>query len=368
MTTAQTALRFFVAKGWTPAQAAGIVANLQAESGLRPDAVGDGGQAYGVAQWHPDRQQHFANIIGKDIRGSTLDEQLSFVHAELNMWEKVAGDALRSCETAEQAGMCVSKLYERPADREGEATKRAALAAKLFATLDDEQPAAPIEDHSEPIPQTEGNKMGAISILLPLISQLLPMVGTLFGGHKDAQNAQAIGTVLDTIVKATGQSGPVDVGTVGTAIQMMLADKTVTAKVAQAIVTNPEVLPLLQIGEVSGGAAAARKSDLESRALPEAPFYKTSAVFWISLILIPLVAWYVGSSIVGGVEIPKEWPWYAQLPLKIFGVAWDAGARVGLANLVVGLVLGGICGVYYGVSVTQAKQAAQAAQDKPKEM
>lgn len=210
--------------------------------------------------------------------------------------------------------------------------------------------------------------MGAISVLLPLISQLLPMVGTLFGGHKDAQNAQAIGTVLDTIVKATGQQGPADVGTVGTAIQMMQADKAVTAKVAQAIVTNPEVLPLLQIGEVAGGAAAARKADLDSRALPEAPFYKTSAVFWISLILIPLVAWYVGSSIVGGIDIPKEWPWYAQLPLKIFGVAWDAGARVGLANLVVGLVLGGICGVYYGVSVTQAKQAAQAAQEKPKDM
>lgn len=236
----------------------------------------------------------------------------------------------------------------------------AAVYAKYGGLLNDSQPAAPIEERSETLPpQTKDKPMGALTVLLPLITQLLPMVGTLFGGHKDAQNAQAIGTVLDTIVKATGQAGPADVGTVGTAIQMMQADKAVTAKVAQAIVTNPEVLPLLQIGEVAGGAAAARQSDLQSRQAPD-PFYKTSAVFWISIILIPLVAWYVGSSIVGGIEIPKDWPWYAQLPLKIFGVAWDAGARVGLANLVVGLVLGGICGVYFGVSVTQQKQAAQA--------
>ena len=40
----------------------------------------------------------------------------------------------------------------------------------------------------------------------------------------------------------------------------------------------------------------------------------------------------------------------------MFGTAWDAGAKVGLANLVVGMILGGVVGVYFGVSVTQAKQ------------
>ena len=47
--------------------------------------------------------------------------------------------------------------------------------------------------------------------------------------------------------------------------------------------------------------------------------------------------------------------------LSMFGSAWTGEARSGGFNLVVGLVLGGICGVYFGVSVTQAKQTAQAA-------
>src|SRR6185369_14777705 len=126
------ALSFFIHQGWTPQQSAGIVANLEAESGLRADAVGDGGQAYGIAQWHPPRQANFSAVIGKDIRDSSFEDQLAFVHAELRNTEKAAGDALGSCTSAGEAGACVSTMYERPADREGEAAKRARLAEIIF--------------------------------------------------------------------------------------------------------------------------------------------------------------------------------------------------------------------------------------------
>jgi hypothetical protein len=43
--------------------------------------------------------------------------------------------------------------------------------------------------------------------------------------------------------------------------------------------------------------------------------------------------------------------------LGMFGGGWTGEARSGGFNLVVGLILGGICGVYYGVSVTQGKTA-----------
>ena len=87
---ARDALQYFVSKGWTTEQAAGIVGNLQAESGrdLQIDAVGDGGKAYGIAQWHPDRQAMFSRVFGKDIRQSTLGEQLAFVQWELENTEK----------------------------------------------------------------------------------------------------------------------------------------------------------------------------------------------------------------------------------------------------------------------------------------
>lgn len=123
---------FFQSKGWSKEQAAGIVANLQAESGMRPDAVGDSGNAYGVAQWHPDRQRNFKNWSGKDIRSSTLDEQLAFVHYELTAGlERAAGDQLKQAKSAGEAGDIVSRYYERPKDADDEASRRAIAANQL---------------------------------------------------------------------------------------------------------------------------------------------------------------------------------------------------------------------------------------------
>ena len=132
----QTPQKFFESKGWTAEQAAGIVANLQSESSMNSAAVGDGGKAYGVAQWHPDRQAAFAKWAGKDIRKSTLDEQLAFVHYELTQGnEQAAGNALRGATTAQRAGEIVSTRYERPADTAGEMVKRGALAQRMFGGI-----------------------------------------------------------------------------------------------------------------------------------------------------------------------------------------------------------------------------------------
>ena len=113
--SAKAAVSFFVEKGWTPAQAAGIVGNLQAESGsnLKTDAVGDGGKAYGIAQWHPDRQANFKRTFGKEIREAGLKDQLEFVNWELNNTEAGAGKRLKGAKTAEQAAWIMDEFYER---------------------------------------------------------------------------------------------------------------------------------------------------------------------------------------------------------------------------------------------------------------
>lgn len=132
--TSNDVIAYFKSKGWTDEQAAGIAANLKKESEFRPDAVGDGGRAYGIAQWHPDRQAEFAKWAGKDIRKSTREEQMAFVHYELTQGkEKSAGDALRNAKTAAQAGAIVSSQYERPAARDKEAMERGQSAAILLA-------------------------------------------------------------------------------------------------------------------------------------------------------------------------------------------------------------------------------------------
>jgi hypothetical protein len=113
--SAKEAVEFFKSKGWTAEQAVGIVGNLQAESGasLRIDALGDGGKAYGIAQWHPDRQAKFAKVAGKDIRESSFQEQLAFVHWELNNTESKAGGIIKKAKTAEEAAWLFDEYYER---------------------------------------------------------------------------------------------------------------------------------------------------------------------------------------------------------------------------------------------------------------
>lgn len=131
---AELAVQHFMKSGWTREQAIGIVANLDQESNLDPTAVGDGGRAVGVAQWHPDRQAEFKKWKGKDIRQSTLEDQLDFVNYELSQGkERSAGDKLRGTSSASEAASIVSKYYERPADREGEATRRGAKAEQMAA-------------------------------------------------------------------------------------------------------------------------------------------------------------------------------------------------------------------------------------------
>jgi hypothetical protein len=133
--SANSAVDFYMSKGWSREQATGIAANLHAESGLNPRAVGDGGSAYGLAQWHPDRQRNFARWAGHDIRDSTLQEQMEFVHYELTQGnERLAGNALRNARTAREAGSTVSKMYERPGDIEGQAALRGSAADALLVS------------------------------------------------------------------------------------------------------------------------------------------------------------------------------------------------------------------------------------------
>lgn len=129
----QAAMAYFQAQGWSREQAAGLAANIKRESAFRPDAVGDNGKAYGIAQWHPDRQAEFQKRFGKPIQGSTLEEQMAFMHYELTQGnERKAGNILRGTSSAAEAAAAVSKHYERPADREGEAAKRGQMALAML--------------------------------------------------------------------------------------------------------------------------------------------------------------------------------------------------------------------------------------------
>ena len=106
--------------GWSKEQSAGILGNISQESEGKENAVGDNKTAYGLAQWHADRQAAFAKQFGHDIHNSTHAEQIAFVNWELNNTEKTAGDHLRQSQSARESASAVRKYYERPADASGQ--------------------------------------------------------------------------------------------------------------------------------------------------------------------------------------------------------------------------------------------------------
>jgi len=129
----QQGMNYFVGRGYTPAQAAGIMANLDAESGLREHVRGDNGAAIGLGQWHGDRQALFRQLYGHPLEQSSYAEQLAFVDWELKNSESKAGGALRLASGARSAGALVSADYERPADQAGEMERRGARAEAILS-------------------------------------------------------------------------------------------------------------------------------------------------------------------------------------------------------------------------------------------
>lgn len=133
---------YFLSQGWTPAQVAGLTANAFAESGFDPTKVGDSGTSRGLLQWHNDRaRQMFDWTTAHGYDPNSLKGQLAFAQWDLTQGpNKAAGDALRQQTDPTQAGMVVSRLYERPAGGEAEAYRRGQTAPMFVPNL----PAQPV--------------------------------------------------------------------------------------------------------------------------------------------------------------------------------------------------------------------------------
>ena len=125
---ASQAIDFFVSKGYSADEAKAITANLQGESSFDEKAVGDGGKAYGLAQWHPDRQAQFRKLFNKDIRAATFQEQLEFVDWELRNTHQKALREMRKARTLSDKTGAITRHYEIPADITGASAKRAQIA------------------------------------------------------------------------------------------------------------------------------------------------------------------------------------------------------------------------------------------------
>ncbi len=135
-----TAMNYLTSQGWAPWQAAGIVARLEKESSLDPSAPGDHGAAYGIAQWHADRQAEFERVMRKPIQGSSFMEQLKFLNYELHRDPEYGGRMLEGATTAGQAARIFTKYFERPAHMSQQERVTAVLARSIYSDMERKAP------------------------------------------------------------------------------------------------------------------------------------------------------------------------------------------------------------------------------------
>jgi LysM repeat protein len=114
--SAQQTIDFFMSKGLSREQAAGIAGNLLYESGFNPSAVGDGGTSFGIAQWHAGRGAAMKQwTVANGYSSTSFKGQLEYLWHELNTGESYALGKLRATGTAYDAGMAFCRYFERPA-------------------------------------------------------------------------------------------------------------------------------------------------------------------------------------------------------------------------------------------------------------
>ena len=139
----EKALNYLMGHGFTLEQAAGIVGNLQWESGSNAlDPSGSDGKAVGIAQWQDSRLTRLQQYGGSDYKN--FDTQLRYLGVELGLeapqngiqggTESSAVNAVKATNTPEEAALVWERVFERSADTPGSIgyTSRQANARKLY--------------------------------------------------------------------------------------------------------------------------------------------------------------------------------------------------------------------------------------------
>lgn len=202
----QTAYNFFVSKGLSAAQSAGLVGNFIVESGADPINPAakqhGGGPGRGIAQWEGSRRTdlyNYANSKGK--AWSNLGLQLDFVWHELTGKESRALSKIRGASTPKDAAVTVRIYYERPSAHADAA--RISAANLVYERYSGSEP--PPESETEFPLLKKGAKGAAVTTMQHLLKgkkQSLSVDG-IFGSESLAKVKafqKAAGLVVDGVV------------------------------------------------------------------------------------------------------------------------------------------------------------------------
>jgi hypothetical protein len=129
-------IQFFINKGLTQEQAAGIAGNFFAESGLQPNIVNSIG-AYGLGQWLGQRKANLFELAAsrsESVGNISIETQLEFTWNELQSYERGAYRDLIAQNTIDGAATSFVNRFERPSEAEKAQSldKRIAYARKFL--------------------------------------------------------------------------------------------------------------------------------------------------------------------------------------------------------------------------------------------
>lgn len=111
---AQQIYQYLLSKGFSPAQAAGILGNMQVESSLNTGAYNSAEGAIGLCQWEGGRRSELEAFAANKPGGvSNWKNQVDFMITELKGSEGGAYSRLMSSTTAGDAAAAFDQLYER---------------------------------------------------------------------------------------------------------------------------------------------------------------------------------------------------------------------------------------------------------------
>ena len=136
--TEQEVYAFFLQKGLGAAQIAGIMANIKAESGFRPDAQNDSG-ASGLFQWMGGRLQRLKELAAsKGVEWTDVQTQLEYAWQEINGegWNGHTSqkNQFMKTESAAQAAALFCNYFER-CGIASEAERRGKIAEEYYSKI-----------------------------------------------------------------------------------------------------------------------------------------------------------------------------------------------------------------------------------------
>lgn len=165
--------------------------------------------------------------------------------------------------------------------------------------------------------------LALISTFGPMLADLIPQVAKLFssGSEVATRNVTAAQAVFDTVVRASGTPN------IQSAIEAMQNDDTVRASVTEAVVTDPIIMQLLEVG---GGIAKAREAAADPGQIV---FYKNPA-FLMATALLPLL--YMVA---------------VEILFNPSGQAWSDDIKMMFVTAIISGLLGSITGFFLGSSL-----------------